>query len=155
MSYFSSTFRAYRRYLHENTNMLGDGHRFLGVVIARKAVKQSEIPIMIRKRKAGQSSYNLKKVYLVIADLIFLKFTISHMNEPFRLFGVVGGIMFLFGLIPTIYTNTELIYKIINNWMLINKSISWTLYLKMTFLCNVMLGFFNSWVRSKNEVFKN
>jgi len=103
MSYFGGTFRAYRRYLLENTNMLGDAHRFLGAVVARKGVKHTEIPIEIRERKAGQSSYNLKKVYLVIVDLIFLKFTISYMNKPFRLFGVTGGIMFLIGLIPTIY----------------------------------------------------
>jgi uncharacterized protein (DUF486 family) len=83
--------------------MLGDAHRFLGAVIARKGVQQTEIPITIRERKAGQSSYSLKKVYLVIVDLIFLKFTISYMNKPFRLFGVTGGIMFLIGLVPTIY----------------------------------------------------
>jgi hypothetical protein len=83
--------------------MLGDAHRFLGAVIARKGVRQTEIPITIRERKAGQSSYSLKKVYLVIVDLIFLKFTISYMNKPFRLFGVTGGVMFLIGLIPTIY----------------------------------------------------
>jgi len=103
MSYFGGTFRAYQRFLLENTNMLGDAHRFLGAVIARKGVRQTEIPITIRERKAGQSSYSLKKVYLVIVDLIFLKFTISYMNKPFRLFGVTGGIMFLIGLVPTIY----------------------------------------------------
>ncbi len=103
MSYFGGTFRAYRRYLLENTNMLGDTHRFLGAIIARKGVRYTEIPIEIRKRKAGNSSYNLKKIFLVIVDLLFLKFTISYMNKPFRLFGVTGGIMFLLGLIPTIY----------------------------------------------------
>ncbi len=106
MSYFGGTFRAYRRYLLENTNMLGDAHRFLGAVIARKGIRQTEIPIKIRERKAGKSSYSLKKVYMVIVDLIFLKFTISYMNKPFRLFGVTGGIMFLAGLIPTIYLLT-------------------------------------------------
>ncbi len=103
MSYFGGTFRVYRRYLLDNINLLGDTHRFLGAIIARKGIKHTEIPIKIRERKAGKSSYNLKKVYLVIVDLIFLKFTISYMNKPFRLFGVTGGLMFLFGLIPTIY----------------------------------------------------
>jgi len=101
MKYFGATFRAYKRYLLENTNMLGDAHRFLGAIVARKGVKFIEIPIEIRERKAGKSKYKLKKVFLVILDLIFLKFTVSYMNKPFRLFGLYGGITFMIGLVFT------------------------------------------------------
>ena len=101
MKYFGATFRAYRRYLLENTNMLGDAHRFLGAIVARKGVKFIEIPIEIRERNAGKSKYKLKKVFLVILDLIFLKFTVSYMNKPFRLFGLYGGLVFLIGLVCT------------------------------------------------------
>jgi glycosyltransferase involved in cell wall biosynthesis len=103
MTYFGATFRAYRRYLLEESNMIGDAHRFLGAILARKGIRHTEIPIEIRQRVAGTSSYSLKKVYLVIIDLIFLKFTISYMNKPFRLFGVTGGLMFIIGLLPTVY----------------------------------------------------
>jgi len=101
MKYFGATFRAYRRYLLENTNMLGDAHRFLGAVVARKGVRFIEIPIEIRERNAGKSKYKLKKVFFVILDLIFLKFTVSYINKPFRLFGLYGGITFLLGFIFT------------------------------------------------------
>ncbi len=101
MSYFGATFRAYRRYLLENANMLGDAHRFMGATLARKGVKHTEIPLQIRKRTAGKSHYSLRKVFLVIIDLIFLKFTVSYMNKPFRLFGLTGGVMFLLGSVPS------------------------------------------------------
>lgn len=102
MKYFGATFRAYKRYLLDNSNMLGDAHRFLGAVVARKGVKFKEVPIEIRERNAGKSKYKLKKVFLVILDLIFLKFTVSYMNKPFRLFGFYGGIVFLLGLVFTV-----------------------------------------------------
>ena len=101
MKYFGATFRAYKRYLLENTNMLGDAHRFLGAVVARKGVRFIELPIEIRERNAGKSKYKLKKVFLVILDLIFLKFTVSYMNKPFRLFGFYGGLTFLTGFVFT------------------------------------------------------
>lgn len=102
MKYFGATFRAYRSYLLKNINMLGDTHRFLGAIIAKSGIRYKEIPIDIRERKMGKSKYRLKKIFLVILDLVFLKFIVSYMNKPFRLFGVLGGIIFLLGLIFTI-----------------------------------------------------
>lgn len=103
MSYFGGTFRAYRRYLLDSTNLLGDSHRFLGALLARKGVRFSEIPIEIRERKTGKSHYSLRKVFLVIIDLVFLKFTVSYMNKPFRLFSIGGGLCFLAGWLSVSY----------------------------------------------------
>lgn len=97
MKYFGATFKAYRSYLLKNYTLLGDSHRFLGALLARKGVKYIEFPIDINKRKSGKSNYRIKKVFLVILDLIFLKFIISYMNKPFRLFGLWGGVIFIVG----------------------------------------------------------
>ncbi len=128
MSYFGGTYRAYRRYLFENVNLLGDAHRFLGAIIGRKGIKHTEINIEIRERKAGKSSYSLKKVFLVIIDLLFLRFTVSYMKKPFRLFGVWGGIMFLLGLTPIIILS---IY-----------SIAFNLNIRETYLTEFFFGIF-------------
>jgi glycosyltransferase involved in cell wall biosynthesis len=103
MKYFGGTFKAYRRYLLEEINLLGDMHRFLGAVVARKGIRFKEIPIKIRERGAGESSYNLLKAFLVIVDLVFLKFAITFMNKPFRLFGVAGGILLGLGFLLTAF----------------------------------------------------
>ncbi|MDP4274438.1 MAG: glycosyltransferase family 2 protein [Bacteroidota bacterium] len=99
LSYFGATFKAYRSYLLKNANLLGDSHRFLGAMVARKGIRVKEIPIEIKTRHAGKSNYHLSKMFAVIIDLVFLKFFISYINKPFRLFGVVGGIIFLIGAI--------------------------------------------------------
>ncbi|PZX56714.1 glycosyltransferase family 2 protein [Algoriphagus chordae] len=103
MDYFGATFRIYRRFLLENTNILKDTHRFLGAVLAKKGIRQTEIPITIRERHAGKSSYKITKLFSVIIDLIFLKFVVTYMNKPFRLFGVFGLIIFVLGMVPLIY----------------------------------------------------
>lgn len=103
MRYFGATFKAYRSYLLRDVNMMGDTHRYLGAIVARKGVKYTEVPIEIRSRGAGKSNYSIKKVFYVIVDLIFLKFSVSYMSKPFRLFGVAGGILLLTGLVPMAY----------------------------------------------------
>jgi glycosyltransferase involved in cell wall biosynthesis len=74
MSYFGATYKAYRSYLLKQTNLLGDSHRFLGAIVARKGIRYTEIPITIYERLHGTSNYKMNKVWKVLLDLIFLKF---------------------------------------------------------------------------------
>ncbi|MBC7450137.1 MAG: glycosyltransferase family 2 protein [Cytophagales bacterium] len=102
MSYFGATFKAYRSYLLKNTNLLGDSHRFLGAIVARKGIRYTEIPITIHERMYGVSNYKMNKIWKVLLDLVFLKFFISYIKKPFRLFGSMGITMLLIGLIGVI-----------------------------------------------------
>ena len=97
LNYFGATFKVYRRYMLENVNLIGDAHRFLGALVVKKGTKFIELPINIRQRNAGVSKYKLSKAFLVVVDLLFLKFAVSYMNKPFRLFGIPGLILFLIG----------------------------------------------------------
>jgi glycosyltransferase involved in cell wall biosynthesis len=99
MSYFGATFKAYRSYLLDNVNMLGDTHRFLGAIVARKGIRYVEVPITIRERKHGESSYKITKMFRVVLDLFFLKFFLSYMRKPFRFFGTIGLTLFSVGLV--------------------------------------------------------
>jgi glycosyltransferase involved in cell wall biosynthesis len=97
LKYFGATFKAYRRFLFDKVNMIGDVHRFLGALVVHKGIRFKEIPITIRARNAGISKYHLSKTFLVIADLISLKFSVSYMRTPFRFFGIPGLILILLG----------------------------------------------------------
>lgn len=99
MSYFGATFKAYRSYLLDNVNMLGDTHRFLGAIVARKGIRYVEVPITIRERKFGESSYKITKMFRVVLDLFFLKFFLSYMRKPFRFFGTIGLTLFSVGFV--------------------------------------------------------
>lgn len=99
MSYFGATFKAYRRYLLDNVTLLGDDHRFLGAMVARKGIRYTEIPIVIQERKSGKSNYKMNKVFKVLIDLLFLKFMVKYMKKPFRFFGPIGVSLFVTGLL--------------------------------------------------------
>lgn len=102
MSYFGATYKAYRSYLLKHTNLLGDSHRFMGAIVARKGIRYTEIPITIHERVHGTSNYKMNKVWKVLLDLIFLKFFISYLNKPFRLFGSIGFLFSFAGLIGVV-----------------------------------------------------
>ncbi len=97
LKYFGATFRAYRTYLLKQSHLMGDSHRFLAALLSRKGIRQTEIPIRIEDRIHGKSNYSWKKIFIILPDLIFLKFIVSFMNKPFRLFGSIGAVSFLSG----------------------------------------------------------
>ncbi len=97
LRYFGATYKAYRRYLVQHVEMLGDAHRFLGALVARKGLRYCEFPIEIHERQFGQSNYKISKLFYVILDLFILRFFIVHGRKPFRLFGVAGLLSLLVG----------------------------------------------------------
>jgi len=97
LRYFGATYKAYRSYLVQNVEMLGDAHRFLGALVARKGLRYCEFPIEIHERQFGQSNYKISKLFYVILDLFILRFFIVHGRKPFRLFGLAGLLSLLVG----------------------------------------------------------
>jgi hypothetical protein len=81
----------------KNVEMLGDAHRFLGALVARKGLRYCEFPIEIHERQFGQSNYKISKLFYVILDLFILRFFIVHGRKPFRLFGLAGLLSLLLG----------------------------------------------------------
>nr|GFD27311.1 dolichol-phosphate mannosyltransferase [Tanacetum cinerariifolium] len=59
LRYFGATYKAFRSYLVKNVEMLGDAHRFLGALVARKGLRYCEFPIEIHERQFGQSNYKI------------------------------------------------------------------------------------------------
>ncbi len=97
MKYFGATLKAYRANVIKNLDLSGDLHRFAGALIYYKGIKIKEIPIQIRPRQKGKSSYNLTKTAKVALDLILIKFLVKYAKTPFRIFGLLGVILILLG----------------------------------------------------------
>ncbi len=101
LEYFGATYKAYRRYLLQNVELLGDSHRFLGALVARKGIRYREFPIEIHERQFGASNYGISKAFSVLVDLVMLRFFLRYSRKPFRLFGVMGIVSLLAGLLGT------------------------------------------------------
>lgn len=98
LKYSGATFKAYRRHLLDNITLMGDMHRFLGAIVIRKGITYKEIEIDIDERLNGTSSYKLSKTFMVLIDLIFVKFLVSYMTKPFRLFALLSASLSTLGI---------------------------------------------------------
>lgn len=107
MKYFAATMKAYRKDVLQNLDLSGDLHRFAGALIHYKGIKIKEIPIEIRKREKGKSNYKLGKIFRVALDLILIKFLAKYSKTPFRIFGSLGVMFILLGLIGSAYVMYE------------------------------------------------
>ena len=103
MKYFGATMKAYRWEILQNLDLSGELHRFAGALIYYRGIKIKEIPIIIRARKRGKANYGLKKVIKVALDLLLIKFLVKYSKTPFRIFGSLGVLLIIIGLIGLIY----------------------------------------------------
>lgn len=55
LEYFGATYKAYRSYLLRNVELLGDAHRFLGALVARKDIRYREFPVERLRFTSGSS----------------------------------------------------------------------------------------------------
>jgi glycosyltransferase involved in cell wall biosynthesis len=82
-----TTFRAYRRDVVHQLQMLGEHHRFIPVLAANVGASIAEVPIQNIGRPMGESHYGLSRTFNVLLDIIFLVFYIKYLDRPMRVFG--------------------------------------------------------------------
>lgn len=87
---FGTTFKAYRRDVIESIQMFGDAHRFIPAMASWFGVRIAEVPIRNIERPMGRSKYGMSRIFPVLFDLITVKYLISWVGRPLRLFGGPG-----------------------------------------------------------------
>jgi glycosyltransferase involved in cell wall biosynthesis len=95
---FGTTFKAYRRDLLQGVELFGELHRFVPALASAYGARIKEIPIKSLPRKSGKSKYNIKRTFRVLCDIITVKFLISYLTSPLRVFGFLGLTSFGAGL---------------------------------------------------------
>ena len=101
---YGCALKAYRREVLQGTRLYGEMHRFIPSLASWMGVKVAEIPVTHRARVAGKSKYGLTRVMRVILDLINVKFLISYSTRPIQVFGKIGIISFLIGMLCFVLT---------------------------------------------------
>ena len=99
--------RAFEKRVTDNVQIYGEMHRYLPILAAWKGFKVTEVPINIRKRKFGKTKYNFKRLSRGFFDLVTVKFLMSYSTRPIQMFGGVGVILFLIGILTGIYLLIE------------------------------------------------
>ncbi len=102
--------KAYRREVTDTIRVYGQLHRFLPVLAQWEGFLVGEIPVKHHARKYGSTKFGVSRFTAGFFDLITVLFITRYTKRPLHLFGFVGLVSFIFGLIISIWLAFERIF---------------------------------------------
>jgi glycosyltransferase involved in cell wall biosynthesis len=96
-------FKVYRRELIEDLKLYGELHRFIPVLAARRGFRVAEVKVRHHSRKYGKSKFGARRFLSGFLDILMVIFLVSYMRTPLRLFGSLGILSTLAGILVDLY----------------------------------------------------
>jgi len=96
---YGCSLKAYRADVVKNINLYGELHRFIPAVASAYGVRVTEIPVNHRAREHGASKYGISRTFRVFLDLITVYFLLGYSTRPIHVFGGVGLVSFIVGML--------------------------------------------------------
>jgi len=96
---YGCTLKAFRKEIIDNIHLYGELHRFIPAIASNMGVSIAEIEINHRPRRHGKSKYNIWRFPRVILDLLTVKFLLSYSTRPLQIFGLIGLVMGIAGMV--------------------------------------------------------
>ena len=112
---FNCGLKAYRQEVVKNIEVYGEMHRYIPY-LAKEAgfCKIGEKVVQHQARKYGSSKFGLNRFFNGYLDLITLWFLSNFGKKPMHVFGFLGSLMFLVGLIAVMILGAEKLYALSN-----------------------------------------
>jgi len=104
---YGCTLKAFRRDVIKNIRLYGEMHRFIPAIASQMGVSISEVKVSHRPRVHGKSKYNVFRFIKVILDLLTVKFLLSYSTRPLQIFGLIGLVSCLAGIIMGFYLSYQ------------------------------------------------
>jgi glycosyltransferase involved in cell wall biosynthesis len=100
---FNCGLKAYRKEVIDNIKVYGELHRYIPVLAKWQGFTISEIPVKHHPRRYGQTKFGISRFFKGFIDLITVIFLTRYIKRPMHLFGFLGALAFIFGLIVNGY----------------------------------------------------
>lgn len=100
---FNCGLKAYRKSVTESLNVYGELHRYMPVLAHWQGYSISEIPVKHHPRRYGKTKFGISRFFKGFIDLITVVFTTRYIKRPMHLFGFLGALSFLAGLVVNGY----------------------------------------------------
>jgi len=100
---FNCGFKAYVGEAVRDINLYGELHRYVPVLLHRKGYSVTEIRVVHHPRRFGRSKYGLERFVRGFLDLLTVMFLTRYLRRPLHLFGTIGLLSLLSGLIINVY----------------------------------------------------
>lgn len=95
--------KVYSKEAAKNLRIYGGLHRFIPVLLYTQGFLVSEEVVDHDARRFGRSKYGISKLWKDLPDIFTMVFLIRYKDRPFHLFGTVGGIFILCGILILSY----------------------------------------------------
>lgn len=103
LSDYGCGLKVIRRDIAASLGLYGELHRFIPVLAALEGARLTETPVQHHARRYGRSKYGLGRTLRVISDLLLLLFFKRYLRRPMHLFGGIGVVLFMAGVIINVY----------------------------------------------------
>lgn len=112
---FNCGLKAYKKEVVKNIEVYGEMHRYIPW-LAKNAgfTKIGEKVVKHQARKYGKTKFGLNRFINGYLDLLTLWFLSTFGVKPMHLFGTLGSLMFLIGLISVMIVGSNKLYYILN-----------------------------------------
>jgi glycosyltransferase involved in cell wall biosynthesis len=100
---YGCTLKAYRAEVVKDLELFGDMHRFLPALTKRGGAKITEVVVRHHPRMFGRSKYGIGRTVRVLLDIMLVKFLNEYINKPLYMFGSVGFLLLVLGLLSLFY----------------------------------------------------
>jgi glycosyltransferase involved in cell wall biosynthesis len=107
---FNCGLKAYRKIVVQNINVYGEMHRYIPVLANWRGFSVSEIVVKHHPRRYGKTKFGVSRFFKGFVDLITVIFTTRYIKRPMHLFGFVGFLTALAGIIINLFLSYELFF---------------------------------------------
>lgn len=112
---FNCGLKAYRLDVVKNIEVYGEMHRYIPYLAKNAGFdKIGEKVVQHQARKYGSSKFGLNRFFNGYLDLITLWFLSNFGKKPMHVFGFLGSIMFLIGLLAVVIIGVDKLYALAN-----------------------------------------
>jgi hypothetical protein len=87
---YGCALKVYRSAILENLRLYGETHRFIAALAVEAGARMIEVPVLHHARLHGTSKYGIDRVFRVLLDLLWIKFSMRFLHRPLHAFGGVG-----------------------------------------------------------------
>lgn len=110
---FNCGLKAYRFDLVKNIEVYGEMHRYIPVIAKWAGFKKiGEKAVAHQSRKYGTSKFGLERFVNGFLDLLTITFVSKFNKKPMHFFGTIGMLMFMIGVLVSMYLGGEKLYCI-------------------------------------------
>jgi glycosyltransferase involved in cell wall biosynthesis len=96
---YGCSLKAYRTEVLRGIRLYGELHRFIPAIASWQGVAVAELPVHHEPRRFGKSKYGINRTVRVLLDLLTVRFLLSYGTRPMQIFGLLGLLSMLFGML--------------------------------------------------------